>query len=188
MATVEVTLTNRVTSSSGRCHSWMTLDVEKYLPLARKIVSRYHFQEREDLYQVACLGILEARDTLDPARVVNESAFVRLHIRRAIWVHRRTQRRKVWDVSMVRLDDDDVRGHDWLGDGRKVPTHLIDMALVMKLVSELTRDQRRVIELRHGLTGELPMDCAEIAQALGTTKLRVTSMTQTAYEKMRKRV
>jgi RNA polymerase sigma-B factor len=51
--------------------------VERFLPLARKLARRYQraAEPFDDLYQVACLGLLKAIDRFDPDRGVVFSSF-----------------------------------------------------------------------------------------------------------------
>jgi RNA polymerase sigma-B factor len=51
--------------------------VERFLPLARQLASRYRNSEEQfdDLYQVACLGLVKAIDRFDPERGIAFSSY-----------------------------------------------------------------------------------------------------------------
>lgn len=78
--------------------------IELYLPLARRLASRYHRRSDsfEDLVQVACLGLVKAVERYDPERGTRFSSFavptitgeLRRHFRATAWqlhVPRRVQ-------------------------------------------------------------------------------------------------
>ncbi|HYH46658.1 MAG TPA: sigma-70 family RNA polymerase sigma factor, partial [Thermoanaerobaculia bacterium] len=50
---------------------------EQYLPLARSLALRYRggSESVDDLYQVACLGMLKALDRFDPTRGASFQAY-----------------------------------------------------------------------------------------------------------------
>jgi RNA polymerase sigma-B factor len=51
--------------------------VERYLPMARRLARRYHSQHEpfDDLFQVACLGLVAAIDRFDPGRGTSFPSF-----------------------------------------------------------------------------------------------------------------
>jgi RNA polymerase sigma-B factor len=68
-------------SSTARAHASRDAGareelVRRYLPLSRRLASRYvGNSEREDLEQVAALGLLKAVDRYDPERGIAFSSF-----------------------------------------------------------------------------------------------------------------
>jgi len=76
--------------------------VERFLPLARSLASRCASRGEpfEDVFQVACLGLLNAIDRYDPSRATAFSSFAVPTIVGEIKRHHRTRRR--WPVHMPR--------------------------------------------------------------------------------------
>ena len=65
--------------------------VQRYMPIARDLASRHAFgaEPREDLLQVACLGLMDAIDRYDPDRRHSFSSFAYPTIRGALLRHLR---------------------------------------------------------------------------------------------------
>jgi RNA polymerase sigma-B factor len=78
--------------------------VQRYLPLARWLTTRYAARaSREDIFQVACLGLLEAIDRFDPAR---RCAFASFAIPTITGEIKHYLRDKAWIVRMPRAQHD----------------------------------------------------------------------------------
>jgi RNA polymerase sigma-B factor len=96
--------------------------VERFLPLARQLASRYQrpHEPFDDVFQVACFGLVKAVDRFDAARGV---AFSATRCRRS-WARSRHFRDRTWSV--------------------RVPHDLHDRApRVERVVGELTRELGR---------------------------------------------
>jgi RNA polymerase sigma-B factor len=78
--------------------------VQRYLPLARRLTMRYAAPaSREDIFQVACMGLLEAIDRFDPAR---RCAFASFAIPTITGEIKHYLRDKAWIVRMPRAQHD----------------------------------------------------------------------------------
>jgi RNA polymerase sigma-B factor len=78
--------------------------VRRYLPLARWLTARYAAPaSREDIFQVACLGLLEAIDRFDPAR---RCAFASFAIPTITGEIKHYLRDKTWVVRLPRSQQD----------------------------------------------------------------------------------
>ncbi|MGH2849383.1 MAG: SigB/SigF/SigG family RNA polymerase sigma factor [Solirubrobacteraceae bacterium] len=87
-----------VTLRAGGSEAVRTTLIERHLPLARRLASRYRYtpQPLEDLVQVASLALVKAVDAFDPARGVAFSTFavptivgeLKRHMRETAWVVR----------------------------------------------------------------------------------------------------
>lgn len=75
--------------------------VERFLPLARKLASRYagRSESFEDLFQIASLGLLQAIDRFDPERGTTFSTFA---VPTILGELRRHFRDRTWSIHMPR--------------------------------------------------------------------------------------
>jgi len=85
--------------------------IERYLPLARRLTLRYRrpFESGDDLFQVACLGLVKAVDRWDPDRGLAFSSFavptilgeLRRYFRDATWDVRPPRRLQELHLSVI---------------------------------------------------------------------------------------
>ena len=130
--------------------------IERFLPLARSLAARYQRAEEpfDDVFQVACFGLVKAVDRFDPERGVAFSSFAVPTITGEIKRHFRD---RAWSV--------------------RVPRDLQELALrVDRVVGNLTRElgrQPSVDEIARE-TGASADDVLEAIQAFGA--YRATSL------------
>src|SRR6476469_8497783 len=130
--------------------------VERFLPLARQLARRYQRPDEpfDDLFQVACLGLVNAIDRFDPSRDVAFSSYAVPTILGEI---KRYFRDRTWSV--------------------RVPRDLQELALrVDRKVSELSTDLRRqptVSEIAEavGIEEEDVLEALEASGAYRATSL-----------------
>jgi RNA polymerase sigma-B factor len=130
--------------------------IERYLPLARKLAQRYHRGDAclDDLFQVACLGLVKAVDRFDPERGVAFSTYAVPTITGEL---KRYFRDRMWSV--------------------RVPRDLQELALkVERVASELSLGLARqptVAEIADavGASDEDVLEALEAARAYGATSL-----------------
>jgi RNA polymerase sigma-B factor len=130
--------------------------VERFLPLARQLARRYQRQEEpfDDLFQVACLGLVKAIDRFDLSRDVAFSSYAVPTILGEI---KRYFRDRTWSV--------------------RVPRDLQELALkVDRKVTELSTDLRRqptVDEIAEavGIEAEQVLEALEASGAYRATSL-----------------
>jgi len=131
--------------------------VKRYLPLARQLARRYQRDEAsfDDLFQVACLGLLKAIDRFDPMRGLAFSTFAVPTIAGEIKRHFRD---RMWSV--------------------RVPRDLQELALkVERTASELSRTlgrQPTVAEIGDaiGRSDEEVLEALEAARAYEASSLQ----------------
>ena len=123
--------------------------VERFLPLARQLAARYQRPEEpfDDIFQVACLGLVKAVDRFDPARGIAFSSYAVPTMTGEIKRHFRD---RAWSV--------------------RVPRDLQELTLrVDRVVADLTRDhhhQPSVADVAR-VIGVEPEDVLEAMQAAG---------------------
>src|SRR3954469_5803455 len=130
--------------------------VERFLPLARQLARRYERPEEpfDDLFQVACLGLVKAIDRFDLSRDVAFSSYAVPTILGEI---KRYFRDRTWAV--------------------RVPRDLQELALrVDRTVSELSTDLHRQPTIGE-LAGALGLDEEQVLEALEASgAYRATSL------------
>jgi RNA polymerase sigma-B factor len=130
--------------------------VERFLPLARQLARRYERPEEpfDDLFQVACLGLVKAIDRFDLSRDVAFSSYAVPTILGEI---KRYFRDRTWSV--------------------RVPRDLQELALrVDRKVSELATDLHRAPTVAE-LAGALGLDEERVLEALeASAAYRTTSL------------
>jgi RNA polymerase sigma-B factor len=130
--------------------------IERFLPLARQIAARYQRPEEpfDDVFQVACFGLVKAVDRFDPARGIAFSSYA------VPTIHGELKRH--------------FRDHAW---AVRPPRDLQELALrVERVVGELTRDrghQPSVDDVADAI-GVEPEHVLEATQASGA--YRATSL------------
>jgi RNA polymerase sigma-B factor len=178
--------------------------IERYLPLARGVAGRFAGQgeQREDLAQVAALGLVRAVDRRDPTRPEALTAYlsrciegeVRRHLRdRAAPVRlpRAVQGSAVRAgmSSAARAVADSARRPLSLSDETPAsvasPEELgLDRALVARAARALDRRERRIVLLRFFLDRTQ----AEVAESLDLSQAHVSRLLEDSLLKMRRRL
>jgi RNA polymerase sigma-B factor len=114
--------------------------VQRYLPLARWLTTRYAARaSREDIFQVACLGLLEAIDRFDPAR---RCAFASFAIPTITGEIKHYLRDKAWIVRIPRAQHE--LGLKAESTSRRLETTLGREPSLSRLASELNADTEDV--------------------------------------------
>ena len=117
--------------------------VERFLPLARQLARRYQRPEEpfDDLFQVACLGLVNAIDRFDPSRDVAFSSYAVPTILGEI---KRYFRDRTWSVRVPR----DLQELALRVDRKRteLSTDLQRQPTVGELASALGLDEERVLE------------------------------------------
>jgi RNA polymerase sigma-B factor len=130
--------------------------IERFLPLARQLAARYQRTDEpfDDVFQVACFGLVKALDRFDPARGVAFSSYA---VPTIVGEIKRHFRDRTWAL--------------------RVPRDLQELALrVDRVVGELTRERARApsIDEVAGSIGVEPEDVLEAMQA--SSAYRATSL------------
>jgi RNA polymerase sigma-B factor len=130
--------------------------VERFLPLARQLAARYQRPEEpfDDVYQVACFGLVKAVDRFDVARGVAFSSYAVPTIMGEIKRHFRD---RTWAV--------------------RVPRDLQELALrVDRVVAELTRELGRAPSVDE-VARAVDTECEDILEAMqASSAYRATSL------------
>jgi len=130
--------------------------VERFLPLARQLAARYQRpgEPFDDVFQVACFGLVKAVDRFEPDRGVAFSSYAVPTITGEIKRHFRD---KAWAV--------------------RVPRDLQELALrVERVVAELTRDLGRAPTVEE-VAGAVGIEADEVLEAMqAASAYRATSL------------
>jgi RNA polymerase primary sigma factor len=178
--------------------------VERNVGLAASVARRYSVRgsDREDLLQVACLGLLRAAEKFEPERGFKFSTC-------ATWWVRQALSRAVQDSGLIRAPagrprrrvaslDAVLPGHE--PDDHLAPRLVDDRgptafdAAAAALLREGTQDvlgtlpprEREVLRLRFGLGGTGGLTLEEVGQLLRVSRERVRQLEQRALARLRR--
>ncbi|MGZ4184738.1 MAG: SigB/SigF/SigG family RNA polymerase sigma factor [Solirubrobacteraceae bacterium] len=138
--------------------------VVRHLSLARKLATRYGRTQEpfEDLFQVACLGLLKAIDRFDPDRGI---AFTSFAVPTILGELKRHFRDKGWAVHLprglqelvLRIQDADTK----LGStGRRSPT-VGEIAEYLNIDTELVLEGLEAIAAHHATSMDQPIEAGQ---------------------------
>lgn len=171
--------------------------VERNLRLVSHIMKKYFTQtsDQEDLISIGTIGLIKGITTFDASKGARLATYAARCVENEILMHFRSQRKCAQDVS---LSDYIETGADG------APLALMDVvaeegdlleqvsgreqveALRRCVAACLTEQERQVIQLRYGLTGEEPKRQREVAQLLGLSRSYISRIEKRALEKLRK--
>lgn len=167
------------------------------LRLVSHIVRKYYgtCRNQEDLVSVGSLGLIKAVDTF---RVENGTKFATYGakcVQNEILMHFRHLKHQSAEVSMYDTIDVDREGNpltymDVIASDENVAEEVDAMLCgkrAVELVDEVLDEREgRIIRMRYGLLGKMPMAQREVAQALGISRSYVSRLEKGALEKLRR--
>jgi RNA polymerase sigma-B factor len=156
---VERELFARLAAGDGTARETL---IKRFLPLARSLARNYGARDdRDDLEQVAAIGLVKAANRFDPGRGL---AFSTYAVPLILGELRRHLRDRVWSVRVPRsLQELAVRvdrvSRELSGELGRSPT-LVELADRVGATSELVREAQRVGQARHPVSLDLPREPA----------------------------
>jgi RNA polymerase sigma-B factor len=146
--------------------------LQRYLPLAQRLVSRYRAgNERDDLMQVAAIGLIKALDRYDPARGI---AFSSLAVPTILGELKRYFRDHGWAVRVPRHVQE-------LGQRARVATQELAAQLgrapsVVEVAERLGETPERVLEARTAMHAHFAVSLSGPRQAEDEERSRYAAM------------
>ncbi len=170
--------------------------VEHNLRLVAHIIKKYYTQTNdiEDLISIGTIGLIKGINTYKPDRGIRLATYASRCIENEILMHFRSQKKTMGDVSLSDVLDTDGEGNslslmDVLAQDDEMSERLGDLELCGRLsgLVDTVLDEReaRIIRLRYGLDGSLPMTQRETAGACGISRSYVSRLEKKALEKLR---
>ena len=167
------------------------------LRLVAHIVKKYYAAgvEQEELISIGTIGLIKAVSTFDPQKGNRFAAYGSRCIDNEILMHFRAVKKTAGDIHLGEQIDVDKDGNtltliDILPAEGNLPDEVdlrINSEILRRKIIELLDDrERRIIALRYGLTGSLPLTQREVADLLGISRSYVSRIEKRAIDKLAK--
>ncbi|MDD2418814.1 MAG: RNA polymerase sporulation sigma factor SigK [Oscillospiraceae bacterium] len=171
--------------------------IEHNLRLVAHIIKKYYssFREQDDLISIGTIGLIKAVNTFDYAKGARLATYASRCIENEILMHFRSNKKTAQDVSFSEPIDTDKDGHpltlsDVVAENDTIIDEIdlkINAEKLYRYIREiLGKRERRIIELRYGLTGEA-LTQREVAYILNISRSYVSRIEKKALEKLKKR-
>ncbi|HOB36647.1 MAG TPA: RNA polymerase sporulation sigma factor SigK [Candidatus Avimonas sp.] len=171
--------------------------IEHNLRLVAHIIKKYYstIREQDDLISIGTIGLIKAVNTFDYLKGARLATYASRCIENEILMHFRASKKKAQDVSFSEPIDTDKDGHPLtLSDVISEESNIIDdidlrlnAEKLYHYIDDILEDrERKIIELRYGLTGE-PLTQREVAKTLNISRSYVSRIEKKALEKLKKR-
>ena len=173
--------------------------IERNLRLVAHIMKKYYAQaaDQEDLISIGTIGLIKGISTFDASKGARLATYAARCVENEILMHFRAMRKSAQDVSLsdyietgadgaaLSLMDVVAEDSDLL---ERVSTREQIRQLRESLERELTEQEKTVVQLRYGLTGQAPMRQREVAQITGISRSYISRIEKKALEKLRKAI
>ncbi len=173
--------------------------IERNLRLVAHIMKKYYSQvsDQEDLISIGTIGLIKGISTFDAAKGVKLTTYIARCAENEILMHFRSLRKSAQDVSLsdyietgsdgaaLSLMDVVAEDADML---EKISTREQIRQLRTAVNQVLTEQEKQVVELRYGLTGEPPMRQREVAQITGISRSYISRIEKRALGKLREAI
>ena len=159
--------------------------VERNLRLVAHVMKKYYSQtaDQEDLISIGTIGLIKGITTFDLSKGARLATYAARCVENEILMYFRSQRKSAQDVSLsdyIETGADgaplalmDVISED--GDLMEEVSTRESALLLRKAVKKcLTDQERQVIVLRYGLSGESPLRQRQVAERIGISRSYVS--------------
>ena len=159
--------------------------VERNLRLVAHVMKKYYAQtaDQEDLISIGTIGLIKGITTFDLSKGARLATYAARCVENEILMYFRSQRKSAQDVSLsdyIETGADgaplalmDVISED--GDLMEEVSTRESALLLRKAVKKcLTDQERQVIVLRYGLSGESPLRQRQVAERIGISRSYVS--------------
>lgn len=166
------------------------------LRLVAHIVKKYYAapEDQEELISIGTVGLIKAVSTFDPSKGNRFAAYGSRCIENEILMHFRALKKTAGEIRLGEQIDVDKDGNaltliDILpaeGNLAEEVDLRIGSELLRRKISEcLDKRERRIIALRYGLAGSLPLTQREVASLEGISRSYVSRIEKKAIDKLR---
>ena len=170
--------------------------IQRNLRLVAHIVKKYYTQsaDQEDLISIGTIGLIKGITSFDPEKGARLATYAARCIENEILMYFRSQKKLQGEVSLSDSIDTDKEGNalqlmDVVGvdDTMLEDLHDRDTALQLRRLIDqcLTAREAKIIRLRYGLGGTIPLTQREIASSFGISRSYVSRIEKRALEKLR---
>lgn len=173
--------------------------IERNLRLVAHIMKKYYSQvsDQEDLISIGTIGLIKGISTFDASKGARLATYAARCAENEILMYFRSLRKSAQDVSLsdyietgadgaaLSLMDVVAEDMDLL---ERVSTREQIRQMRTAMDTELTDQERQVIQLRYGLTGQGPMRQREVAQMTGISRSYISRIEKRALQKLRRAI
>ncbi len=151
----------------------------------------------EDLVSIGTIGLIKAVNTFKPQRKIKLATYASRCIENEILMHLRRSNKNKAEVSFDEPLNTDWDGNelllsDVLGtDSDVIYRHLeeeVDRKLLHTAVNRLSPRERKIMELRFGLSGSREKTQKEVADLLGISQSYISRLEKRIIKKLRKEI
>jgi RNA polymerase sporulation-specific sigma factor len=172
--------------------------IEHNLRLVAHIIKKYYANsnDQDDLISIGTIGLIKAVNTFDSSKGIRLSSYAARCIENEVLMYFRSTKKSAQDISMNEPIDTDKDGNaltlmDVMATEDNILENLdckIKSEQLKRYLSEvLTPRERKIIELRYGLTGANPLTQREVAQKLGISRSYVSRIEKKSLGSLLKR-
>ena len=155
--------------------------IERNLRLVAHIMKKYYAQtsDQEDLISIGTIGLIKGITTFDPEKGARLATYAARCVENEILMHFRSRKKSAQDVSLSDYIETGTDGAalslmDVVSEDCDLTEQVINRETALQLHEAvencLTEQERRVIELRYGLSGQTPLRQREVAGITGISR------------------
>ncbi len=170
--------------------------IERNLRLVAHIMKKYYAitSDQEDLISIGTIGLIKGISTFDASKGARLATYAARCVENEILMYFRAQKKTSQDVSLSNYLDTGTDGAalslmDVVSDEDdllEVVSNRESLQALRQAVGQVLTDQeRQVIALRYGLSGDLPLRQREVAAKTGISRSYVSRIEKRALEKLR---
>ena len=170
--------------------------IERNLRLVAHIMKKYYAQtaDQEDLISIGTIGLIKAVTTFDNSKGARLATYAARCVENEILMYFRAQRKSAQDVSLSDYIETGTDGAALsLMDVVSEETDLMEQLSTKETVRQLhqvmdtclTEQERQVIAMRYGLSGETPKRQREVADVTGLSRSYISRIEKRALQKLR---
>lgn len=169
--------------------------IEHNLRLVAHIVKKYYSisGDTDDLISIGTIGLIKGVNSFDPVKGARLSSYCSRCIENEILMHFRSGKKSQHDISLNEPIDTDKDGNaltliDVIAQDDTIIDD-IDIKIKTEKLQEyikkgLKSRERKIIEMRYGLSGSDPLTQREIAKKLGISRSYVSRIEKSALNKL----
>ena len=170
--------------------------IERNLRLVAHIMKKYYAQtsDQEDLISIGTIGLIKGITTFDPEKGARLATYAARCVENEILMHFRSRKKSAQDVSLSDYIETGTDGAalslmDVVGEDCDLTEQVINRETASQLHEAvehcLTEQERQVIEMRYGLSGQAPLRQREVAGITGISRSYVSRIEKRALQKLR---
>ena len=170
--------------------------IERNLRLVAHIMKKYYAQtsDQEDLISIGTIGLIKGITTFDPEKGARLATYAARCVENEILMHFRSRKKSAQDVSLSDYIETGTDGAalslmDVVSEDCDLTEQVINRETALQLHEAvahcLTEQERQVIDLRYGLSGQAPLRQREVAGITDISRSYVSRIEKRALQKLR---